>query len=331
VTRPRRRLGWILLGFSWMLCAITVRAFTARPDFLAAFTVVPVWLWGGIGISCAVISYRLHRDRYALIATGVWLVTIGCIADESRALLRFRSETPMPGPAMPYHGKPVVRVATLNCSSFRFGNPAAELTAWQPDIVLLQEVFPYQVQQIANALGGPKNESRVNLTNGVITRWKIEREINDPIRRKQQITISTPTGKKIEVVNVHLATAATDLRLWRMAVWTGHRSNRTTHRQELSQDLQQLRNTTQFPSAPTVFGGDFNSTASDGIHQQLAGDFVDAFAAAGTGLGNTFQRRLPFLRIDYLYGSRGLTPVRCCTVTTRHSDHRMVIADFLLK
>jgi endonuclease/exonuclease/phosphatase (EEP) superfamily protein YafD len=331
VIRLRRRLGWILLGFSGLLCALTIGAFTLRPDFLAAFTVVPVWLWGGIGILGAVISYRLRRERSALIAAVVWLVTIGCVADESRSLLRFPSEASMPGPAMPYHGKSVIRVATLNCSSFRFGNPAAELAAWQPDIVLLQEVFPYQVQQIATALGGPKNEWRVNLTNAVITRWKIEREINDPNRRKQQVSIATPSGKKIEVVNVHLATAATDLRLWRMAVWVGHRANRATHRQELSQDFQQLRNTTQFPATPTVFGGDFNSTASDGIHRQLAGDFVDAFAAVGTGLGNTFQRRLPFMRIDYLYGSRELTPVRCRTVTTRHSDHRMVIADFLLK
>jgi len=331
VTCIRRRLGWILLGFSAVLCALTAGAFTLRPDFLAAFTVVPVWLWGGIGILCALISYRLRSERYTLIVAGAWLVTLGCVADESRALLRFRTEAPMPGLAMPYQGRPVIRVATLNCSSFRFGNPATELAAWQPDIVLLQEVFPYQVQQIANALDGPKSEWRVNLTNAVLTRWKIEREINDPIRRKQQVTIVTPSGKKIEVINVHLATAATDLRLWRMAVWIGHRNNRVTHRQELSQDLQQLRNTTQFPATPTVFGGDFNSTASDGIHKQLTGDFVDAFAAAGTGLGNTFQRRIPFMRIDYLYGSRELTPVRCLTVTTRHSDHRMVIADFLLE
>ena len=84
----------------------------------------------------------------------------------------------------------------------------------------------------------------------------------------------------------------------------------------------------QFPNTPTLFGGDFNSPASDVVHRQLARDFVDAFATAGTGWGDTFQRRFPILRIDHIYATRHFTPVRCRAVTTRHSDHRMVVADF---
>jgi endonuclease/exonuclease/phosphatase (EEP) superfamily protein YafD len=60
-------------------------------------------------------------------------------------------------------------------------------------------------------------------------------------------------------------------------------------------------------------------------------DFVDAFAACGTGWGNTYQRRFPILRIDHLYATRHLTPVRCRTITTRFSDHRMVVADYLTR
>ena len=61
----------------------------------------------------------------------------------------------------------------------------------------------------------------------------------------------------------------------------------------------------------------------------LSRDFTDAFVAAGTGWGDTFQRRVPVLRIDHLYANRQFTPIRCRAVTTHNSDHRMVVADFL--
>ena len=56
---------------------------------------------------------------------------------------------------------------------------------------------------------------------------------------------------------------------------------------------------------------------------------VDAFAAAGTGWGNTYQRRIPIHRIDQIHCTRQFRPLRCSAVTTRHSDHRMVVADLL--
>ena len=93
---------------------------------------------------------------------------------------------------------------------------------------------------------------------------------------------------------------------------------------------QVLEQTTKFPNTPTLFGGDFNAGATDLVHRQMDADFVDAFAAAGTGWGNTSQRRFPILRIDHLYATRHFTPVRCRTLTTRCSDHRMVVADFLV-
>jgi endonuclease/exonuclease/phosphatase (EEP) superfamily protein YafD len=223
----------------------------------------------------------------------------------------------------------VLRVATLNCAIYAFGDPSKDIAAWEPDIVLLQDAYPNQVSLIARALYGGHGDYRSNITNGIITRWKIQREVRNPGLRNQQVTILLPDGSTIEVVNVHLATAATDLRFWNRSTWTTHRINRAIRRGELSLTQQILEQTTNFPNTPTIFGGDFNSPATDVVHRHLARDFVDAFATAGTGWGDTFQRRLPILRIDHIYTTRHLTPVRSQTVTTRHSDHRMVIADFL--
>ena len=195
----------------------------------------------------------------------------------------------------------------------------------------MQDILPHQVRQIADTLYGGRGDYRVHQSNGVITRWKIQREVRNPSQRDQQVTVLLPSGIEIEVVNVHLATAATDLRLWRKSAWSHHRSNRAIRQKELSITQQILEQTTAFPDTPSLFGGDFNSPASDIVHRQLARDFVDAFASAGTGWGNTFQRRFPVLRIDHIYATRHLTAVRCRAVTTRHSDHRMVVADFLMK
>lgn len=326
----RRRTGWTLVGLSLLLHLFTVFCFARQPDRFAAFTVLPIWVWGGFGLLLSTIAFYFLRASLSLIVTAVWAITLLVGADEARVLANFGRSAPLPGPAAPVDGKRVLRVATLNCAVFSYGNPAKDLAAWEPDIVLLQDAYPHQVRQIADILHGGHGDYRVHHTNGIITRWKIQREIRNPGHRNQQATIELPDGSSLEVVNVHLATAATDLRFWQRGAWRDHRINRAVRRKELSLIQQILEQTTGFPNTPTIFGGDFNAPAPDIVHRQLSRDFADTFAAAGTGWGNTFQRRLPILRIDHIYATRHLVPIRCRAVTTRHSDHRMVVADFLM-
>ena len=327
----RRRSGWTLVGLSLALHLFTVFCFARQPDRFAAFTVLPIWVWGGFGLLASSIAFYFLRAPLSLIMTAVWAVTLLVGADEARVLANFGKQSPLPGPPARYDGNPVLRVATINCADFTRGDPAKDIAAWEPDIVLLQDVQPHYVRRIADVLYGGRGDYRAHTTNGIVTRWKIRSEVRNPAQRDQQVTVTRPDGSSIEVVNVHLTTAATDLRFWNRSTWTSHRINRAQRRKELTVTRQVLEQTTNFPNSPTLFGGDFNSPASDIVHRQLDRDFVDAFATAGTGWGNTFQRRLPILRIDHLYATRHLTPVRCRTVTTRHSDHRMVVADFLIR
>ncbi len=326
-----RRLGWILVGTSLLLHIFTVYCFARQPDRFAAFTVVPIWLWGGVGLLLATLAYYFLRASLSLVVTAVWTITLLVGADEARVLANFGKQAPLPGLAEAHEGKAIIRVITLNSAFFMYGNPARDLAVWQPDIVLLQDIHPHQVRQIADVLYGGHGDYRALQTNGLVTRWKIQREIRNPNQRDEQLTLRLPSGQEIEVINVHLATAATDLRLWQRSAWIDHRNNRVIRQRELALTQQVLEQTTKFPNTPTIFGGDFNAPATDVVHRQLARDFVDAFAAAGTGWGDTFQRRFPILRIDHIYATRHFTPVRCRVVTTRHSDHRMVVADFVMK
>lgn len=325
----RRRSGWILVGLSLVLHAFTAYCFARQPDKFAAFTVLPIWIWGGVGLMLSSAAFYFLRAPLSLILTGVWAVTLLVGADEARVLSNFGKTQPKPGTAAFHEGAPVLRVVTLNCAEFQFGDPSKDLAAWEPDIVLLQDVMPQQVRRIADVLYGGHGDYRSHTTSGIVTRWKIQREVRNPAQRDQQVTIALPDGSNIEVVNVHLRSAATDLRFWQRSSWGEHRSNRILRRKELQLTQQILEQTSNFPNTPTILGGDFNSSASDIVHRLLKRDYEDAFAAAGTGWGNTYQRRLPILRIDVLYATRHLTPVRSKVVTTRHSDHRMVVADFL--
>ncbi len=83
------------------------------------------------------------------------------------------------------------------------------------------------------------------------------------------------------------------------------------------------------PAAPPLHGFLLFPVAGQprGLHR-LAHLAVGRLRAAAILPGILFPAG-PALRIDHLYATRHFTPVRCRAVTTRHSDHRMVVADFL--
>ena len=203
------------MGASLLLHIFTVYCYARQPDRFAAFTVMPIWLWGGIGLLFSSAAFYFLRASLSLIMTAVWAVTLLVGADEARVLANSGKSPPLAGPAERFEGQPVIRVVTLNCAFFNYGNPARDLAAWHPDIVLLQDILPHQVGQVADVLYNGHGDYRTHQTNGIVTRWKIQREIRNPAQRDQQATILLPSGLEIEAVNVHLATAATDLRFGR--------------------------------------------------------------------------------------------------------------------
>jgi endonuclease/exonuclease/phosphatase (EEP) superfamily protein YafD len=325
----RRFLGWSMVGFSLLLYLFTVVCFARQPDRFAAFTVMPIWLWGGLGIFIAIAAGYLIRAKSPWILAAVWIVTLLLSADEVRSIRHFGNEAPLPGRATSFDSKPVIRVITANNAMAEFGDPTDEIAAWKPDIVLLQQTGPATTIELAKKLYGASGNFRIKNDNGIASRWKIVAEQLNPLLRSQQVTVELPDRSKIEVVNLHLVTATTDLRFWKTEAWRTHTHNRQVRRDQLSLTLQALGHTPRFPDIPTILGGDFNAPATDVIFRAFDENFTDAFTAAGTGLGNTFHRRLPILRIDHVYSTKHLVPVRCRVVESRHSDHRFVVADYV--
>ncbi|GAA5482442.1 endonuclease/exonuclease/phosphatase family protein [Haloferula sargassicola] len=335
-TRAPRRFGWLLIGVSLALHFITVFAYYRQPAALAAFTVMPIWVWGGIGLLCSSLAFLGLRAPLSLIVTTIWALTLLLGADEARVIGHFGARTPKPGPPVPYEGVRPIRLLTINTADFRFGDPTADLAVWQPDIVLLQETGGAKVQRIATALFGAKASYYSFASNGIATRWQLGRQVQVKAPRFSNFnfdaTVHLPDARTVEIANVHLTSAATDLSLWRPSCWRRHRENRRKRQFEISAALSILEDNCDFPGVqPVILAGDFNAPPTDPIHRLLARDFNDAFVEAGTGWGNTFQRRIPILRIDQIHATRHFKILGCRAVTTRHSDHRFVVADLILE
>jgi Endonuclease/Exonuclease/phosphatase family len=331
MSKTRRALGWGCVGASLLIHALTVWGYARQPDSLAAFTVLPIWFWGGIGLLMSVFAFCFLRAPLSLIVTAVWAVTLSVAMDEAKALSNFNHPKIAIERRMILDGQRIIRVATVNCANFVHGNPVDDLGEWKPDIILLQQVLPHRVKQIAEALYGGSGDFRAYQTNGIVTRFEIRREVRNPMTRNQQVTMRLPEGDEIEVVNVHLTSAATDMRLWSPKSSTLHRQNRDLRRKNLSVTFQVLEQTRDSTTTPTIFGGDFNSGATDVVHRQLVRDFDDAFSMVGRGWGDTFHRRAPIHRIDRIYATRQLQPVSCGVIVSKKTDHRIVIADLRVR
>jgi len=319
-----------------LLHVVVFISYARRWDKLAALTVFPFWAWGLLGMGMAGFAWLFTRQRLALGVAGLWLVTVLGFSDETRPLLRSWKPQPEPGAAAPApDGSKVRRLITLNCKA-GFFNPASprEVIPWQPDVVLFQETAqPAVLRQVAQELygGNPAEHAIGSWECGIITRGKILRSGVGAAPNTVTASIQFDDGSLLEVASVHLHGAETDVRLYKRETLYKHALNRLTHRAELQQllNVQTMLNHSQLPA---LIGGDFNAPAGDSIFRLLtAAGFTDAIATAGSGWPDTYPNQAPMLRIDHLWANARLTPVRGRTVKTVHSDHRMVISDFIVR
>ena len=73
-----------------------------------------------------------------------------------------------------------------------------------------------------------------------------------------KVTVETNSGRHLELLNVHLQQATTNLRLWKRSCWHQHSNNRRQRFVELHYALETLKQKTAFPRLPAIIAGDFN-------------------------------------------------------------------------
>jgi endonuclease/exonuclease/phosphatase (EEP) superfamily protein YafD len=320
-------LTWTALCLHLLVCACYLR----RWDKVAAITVFPFWAWGLSGAILAGVAWLTGKKRLAAAAFWLWTATILTGSDETRPLLRLTAGKPAVGTPSPANDRQPLRIVTLNCHAGMW-NPDAlkDVEPWQPDILFLQEApVPLELQKFAARLyGNPEGHWEGGYHCGILSSGLIIA----PITGYQPYSIICTVeirGKRMDVACVHLQGAETSMELWSPEVFRSHSNNRQSRRSNLNRllHIQGLFRGTN----PSIIGGDFNAPAGDAIFDLLKErGFRDAFAEAGSGWPDTYPNYAPVLRIDHLWVNSQVKPVRASAVTTRYSDHRMVVCDFLL-
>ena len=330
--RPWRPVPFALLAMSIALHLITVVLYFRLPARFAAYTVFPIWVWGVVGILLSATAFLCFRAKLSLIITLIWTLTVLLFADEARAIGRLGQEAPKPGNPEPFKNSPVIRVATLNCA--RIADPVEATMTYQPDIIFLQEIpHAYRLKILIDQLFGGQGDYRYDPSKGcaIVVRGRIESTYKVPKYRSQILTAKLLNGRRIQLVNVHLHNAATNLRFWQRSCWREHNENRRLREIEFAYLLGLLKQKTPYPRFPALIAGDFNAPANDVVYRQLGQNFTNAFDEAGTGWGNTFHRTFPLLRIDHVFSTSHFVPVRAKVVDVQKTDHRMIVADFILR
>ena len=100
---------------------------------------------------------------------------------------------------------------------------------------------------------------------------------------------------------------------------------------EHTHEIDIIKNETVKTPSPFIYCGDLNTTPSSYNYHYLKDSMQDAFLEKGFGIGTTFYKLLPWLRIDVQFADRKLEVRQCMVVKQKLSDHYPVVADYVWK
>ncbi len=267
----------------------------------------------------------------ALLALMAWrgrLVVLN-IAAVAFALF-FVAGYELHSPTEPSTDRPVIRLATWNVYGWTEQRELVRdrILSWDCDVVCLQEsaraTFNKLLPGYAATVGG---DLRV-FVRGRITHREAPIDPLTGRRRLLIVDVETDAGP-LRVINVHIPRAerrqATPRELGPLRKYI-----------EVSVELRDRKFAelmAELPAnGPIVVVGDMNTPPASRFHDLLSERLTDSFEAVGSGFGNTFvwRRRLPLMRIDYVWAGGGVEPLSHRIEPPRPSDHRPVIVELAL-
>lgn len=305
-------LLWMGMGLAWFLFA----AYRFRPDFLAAMTILPSWVWllPALPVLWFVRRCRLAGGLFILS----WLVFAAWHVEEARSLARgwiFPVNESAPPQAL--------RLVTLNCGG---GQAAAlpEIKPFNPDIIFLQEPPPRSdVEAFVRDVFGDEGSFLYDLDTAILVRGALADVRTGPSRVFHSHAVAKLRGGgPIHLVSLRLATGHVQINLWNPDCWDTHRRHRRIQLDQLRKIAAGLPT-----SAALIVAGDFNAPQGDRIFSLLPPGLSDTFAVAGKGIGNTILNELPVLRIDQIWVSGEFVVLQSFARRSAASDHRLVVSD----
>jgi len=152
--------------------------------------------------------------------------------------------------------------------------------------------------------------------NALLTRFPVREWRNQHYRMLRE-------GEQRGLLEVEL-----DVNGRRLLVLNTHLDFRPDDAERLSNVAEILARTKSSDADAVVVCGDFNSLPESPTHAAMKAAFQDAWEAAGVGDGFTYSSDRPVRRIDYVFHTPGLAPVRAWVPSSLASDHLPLIVEF---
>ncbi|MFQ6133345.1 MAG: endonuclease/exonuclease/phosphatase family protein [Armatimonadota bacterium] len=328
--RAADRIRLACAAVSLSLWAFLTALYALRPAGWDPITIWPfhVWAWPGLVFALASLTGRAKRRSW--LVAGMWILAVGLLTEEPRALLRsvaHRGEEAWQ--AARSEGR-ALRVVSLNCKSSLAA--VEEALAQNADIVLLQERPSLdEFDELVEA--GGDWEMAAAFDTAVLVRGELKALPTSPEQKvfvcPARVRPSRLPEQELIVASVHLPQPALRRTLWRRATW--QRAERIRRRRAgYMGDLAALA-AEHVGATATVFGGDFNTPGGDSLFRPLRAHLRDAFEQAGVGWPDTFLNEAPLSRIDQVWISPQLEATTLRAVRTQNSDHRMVVCEVLVR
>jgi hypothetical protein len=318
----------LAVALSAALCITLTVYYLFRFDACAAVTLFPAWFWLFPGLLLLAVGYHRAHRRWFTAVLCLWIFYLTLLAEEPKSLIRSLGPVSSDWEAARQRGEGI-RVVSLNCAG---GSPEAamQIAPYNPDIVLLQESpSREETERVGRRLFGEQAAVLWGPDASILARGSLQPR---PLPRAlqsycAQARLRLPNGFQTEVFSLRLQPAPLRTDLWNPDCWRAMMRDRRQRRLQLQAVVHRLAATPT--PVPVILGGDFNAPQGDAIFQSLRPRLRDAFAEAGRGWGNTITADYPVLRIDQVWVSERLRPVRVVARRLQSSDHRLVICDLL--
>lgn len=277
------------------------------PPLIAAQAVAPLLAAPTLVLAAAALGRRMWITGGTTAAAGLALA--GLLVPELAG-------SPSPSPIA---GAPLrVFSANVHYGNADSGAMAGEITAADPDVVVLLELSPTNEPPLSSALAD--YPYRIVLPNqgafgvGLWSKLPVSGDqlsyVDELPLLRVQLTVA---GRQVEVYAVHTVSPTT-------------RTFAGRWRRQLADLAERVRSGT----GPVVVTGDFNATRDHRPFRQLLdAGLADAHDLTGGGWAPTWPRGAvapPFLRLDHLLVGRGVGVVRTGRADGAGSDHRPLVA-----
>ncbi|MFW6043158.1 MAG: endonuclease/exonuclease/phosphatase family protein [Marinilabiliaceae bacterium] len=221
-----------------------------------------------------------------------------------------------------------------------------------PDILCIQEFFtshrrtefhPSLVNSRLNTLGYSHiayralNERNAGYGIATFSKYPIINKGSLPFEESKNTTIYTDiklNGEVIRVFNNHLESIGFkehDFNIIDSLRLEMNKKQRQGIQQivsKMSRAFRQRSNQAEVLSThienspyPVLVCGDFNDTPISYVYRKMRGELKDAFRESGSGMGGTYNGRLPSLRIDYIFHDNKFRSYQFNTHRLDYSDH----------